>query len=809
MLSIEIAHTFASLGYFVFPLYKGKNGIKLKPFGWARNTVDPSKADKAIPATDDPADVDKWPDIVKAKYRSTVAGFGVLGVGVLILDLDVKDGKTGITEFKTLADTYHLTQPTMITVTKSGGLHLFYQRPKKYIDSSLKTMAGISVNGIRYPSIDLRGDGGFVVGPEVLVDSLQLVTPGTYGMVGLVRPNELPEFPAKIISEWLKTSSDSDIENLSNLFKDDVDFRDVLRKGRIPTEIIPKGARNDSFFIFINALKTQGTSQYIAKKMCAELAEKVEEPETFADSVDIDAMLNKAYVIDKSNPFDVARDLIDLGLYQVTGYKSQLHYVILEDNQYIISKNMHDEVSLKTLLKKFERPAESAGSRKSAMVNPTSLITKMIGNGNRVDMIGFKPKAGNVFSLHDEPGAKRFLNTYRSLAVDHDGSNLDEVVWKEFMLLVSRLFGEPDSDDFQLGMDFVAWVVQTPEIKPGIAPFIMSLNRGVGKSLLFNVLTSIMGTNKIGERQGRMVKLDEISGRFFDPSGCLINLIDEVQFPIHRSMRQESTSFWRHLKNLVTAETVSVEIKGGATYQCPNTAAIMLAGNAGGSFPIEEMDRRIWVIDNNPPLLEMGMVDNLFELVRRSSRKVDDRNRQVATLRYKLAKWKIKNDLGTLRAPMTDVKKELWMDSLTDTGAWFVEHFDDHSNVFALTPVVSQSALYYVWNQCGRSDNNDTDTFFRDLKRKGLIRPIRLKKTSSPSKQFTVPTVGLDGMLMRSEKREILYTTRDHGQFDGTETNDVMELYTRNCATIGTYRQKMMENRKTKTAESALIQEVR
>ncbi|MFA5085700.1 MAG: primase-helicase family protein, partial [Candidatus Omnitrophota bacterium] len=557
-----------------------------------------------------------------------------------------------------------------------------------------------------------------------------------------------------------------------------------------------------SFFIFIGVLKSKGTPIEVTRRMCHELAKRVEDPETLSGSVDIEAMLKKAYILTPDNPYDVAVDLIDKGLFQVTGYKSSLHYVILEENPYIASRGLHDESAIKTLLLRYQKPQQNEKG-KITQLNPMMHLTKIIGDENRVDLLGFKPNAGEVFTLHDEPGSKRFLNTYRPILIQSAPNDLNEDIWREFEILVERLFGDKDSDEYTMGMDFVSWIIQTPEIKPAIAPFIMSVNRGVGKSLFFNVLIAIMGTAKNGERQARLVKLDEITGRFFDPSGCIINLIDEVQFPVHRDTRRESTTFWRHLKNLITAETVSVEIKGGATYQIPNSAAVALAGNFGSYFPIEEFDRRLWIIDANPVQLELGTVDHLFDLVRRSALDPDDRNRYVSTLRYKLRHHKIVNDLSVMRAPMTATKQEMYENSLTDLEEWFVTHFRDPGNVFAFTPIISSSAMYYVYEQSGRN-MNDNQTFFRDLKRKGYIRPIKMKANVSTSRQFTVNIIGLDGSILRSDKREVLYTTRDHGQFDDIESEKITDMFRQNCATIGRYKQQM-NSRVMKVSEEMLM----
>lgn len=803
MTPIEIAKEFAKLGFYVFPLYRGRNGQRLKPYGWAINSLlDLDKADKAIPATKSLDDIDVWTKKVKDGYNAGIIGFGVLGIDCVILDLDVKGGKTGISEFAEMIKSHSIPKTPMISITKSGGLHLFYKRPKKYADAQLKTLSGVRIRNITYPSVDLRGDGGFVVGPDELVTDLKSVPAGKYGSIGLTQIDQLPEFPEQAMSGWLRPQVGSDLENMIGVYKTETDFKSMIRRGLIPDHI-PKGARNESFFIFIGVLKSKGVPIDVTRHMCAELAKKVEESKTLQASVNIEDMLTRAYTILPENPYDVAVDLINRGLFQVTGYKSKLHYVILEDNPYVSSRGLHDESAMKTLLLKYQKTIVN-DKGKDVQINPMQHVVKIIGDENRVDLIGFKPNAGEVFSLHDEPGAKRFLNSYRPITIQSDPKDLSEDLWREFDYLVSRLFGPIGSEEYDLGMDFISWIVQKPEVKPSIAPFIISVNRGVGKSLLFDVIVSILGTAKTGDSQARVAKLDEITGRFFDPTGCVVNLIDEVQFPAHRNMRQESTTFWRHLKNLITAKTISVEIKGGATYQCPNSAAVMLAGNFGSYFPIEEFDRRLWIIDNNPTPLLPGTVDRLFDMVKRSALDPDNRNRYVSTLRHKLMCRSIKNDLSIIRAPMTSIKQEMYENSLTDLEEWFVVHFRDTGNVFAFTPVISQSALDFVYEQSGKSIS-DNPTFFRELKRKGYLRPIKLNKNPNISRQFTVPTVGLDGSLFKSHKREILYTTRCHGDYDHEETEKVLELFSQNCASIMRFKQQQISNRNAKITEDVLL----
>lgn len=792
MTTVEIASLFATFGFQVFPLYKLGSKSNLKPYGWAKNdTVAPENKDKVIPATGDLAVIQSWPELIRDKYNNAeISGFGILGEGCLIIDIDTKGEVNGLDSFVRMMSLHNIPKPQMITTSKSGGMHAFYKRSARCQDLHVKTLAGVQIDGIKFDGVDLRGNTGFVVGPNELGDGKPTPVMGKYIGYKPQPISELPEFPDKIVLQWTRDALKSEIDNLLFDAPDMDDYRAKIRRGIIP-DFIPMGARNDAFYLFTNVLKSRGVPRDAAREMLLMMSKNVENPESFDASVNIDELLDRTYVINKENPYDIAVDLINLGLTQLTNYKSKLHYVILEDNPYIQSRVPHDESTMKSLLAGFQKQMQTA-SGKEKIVNPMEVVVRIIKDENRADTIGFKPNAGTIFSLHDDPGSTRYLNTYKPIPIIRDEYGLDFSIWDEFTEIVSRIFGPRTSDEYQLGLDFIAWLVQKPHIKPSIAPFIMSHNRGVGKSLFFNTVIHILGTSKAGNRQGRLTKLDELQGRFFDPSGCILNLIDEVQFPVHKDTRKESVTFWRHLKNLITAEVISVEIKGGSTYQVPNSAAMILAGNTGSHFPIEEMDRRLWIIDANPPQLERGVADRLFNITKGVGLGPDERINLISALRYKLHKHKIKNDLDMIRAPMTDVKRDIFMNSLTDIEEWFVSHFENVDNLFAASPVISESAFTYVAETSdrlvGTRWRENVNGLFRDLKRRGFLRPIRAKSSNNVSRNLIVPRIGSDGQLYQHDRREVLYTTREHGKFDSVDNGVITQAFMRNAHTIKIFK---------------------
>lgn len=797
---IAFAKRFAEQGFYVFPMYGSRKG-PLKPYGWARNTpTKPVAPEKIIPATNDVAVVDSWPELLSRGYQAPLVAYGILGVGCVIFDLDNKDGKNGSSSFRAMMDRYKIPAPELVCKTKSGGFHLFYAKPAKYQKAEVKSLVNLIVSGAMYSGVDVRGDGGMVIGP--LSEGPEASwTPGNYQLVKGEPTLNLSVMPDSVIEAVIKTNVTSSLDALVEAY-DEIDETDeiaYLKRGEIPPKL-SLGNRNNGFYIYLNALKNKQFTVDTARKYVQQLIAVTEEPETLADSVDVEDMITRIWSVNMNSPYDVCRDLIRLGLYRLTGYKSKLHYIILEPNPYIESRNAHDLAAMKQLMSKFTRNMTGPNG-KPKPVNPAELIDSNITPDREVSTIGFKPGGESIFTLTDAEGGRTYLNTWNDPRKNIRTDKLDDTVWDEFRFLVSRIFGPEGSDEYNLGLDFIAWVLQRPGAKPVVAPFIMSQRRGVGKSVFFEVIQHIFGYSKTGDLQGKSYKVDEVTGRFFNPSGSMIMMFDEVQFPVHRDMRKESAGFWRHLKQLVTAKTIPVEIKGGDVIQAPNLAAVIMAGNTGNNFPIEEFDRRIWLIDNDPPELERGLVDRFFQLSDNTLPK-SKKHILVNTLLYYLNRHKIKLPLNSMRAPMNEIKKEMYLSTLSDIEEFWITHFEDPENLLALTPVISKTAVMYLIQCSDRLMNSrwrdDLENTFREIKRRGLLRPIRTKSNHYTTRQFRgIAEVKMDGTIVQPEssQREVLYTTRNHGEFNEQDSEVIVQAYTQNLHTIHRYRQAKIQSR--------------
>ncbi len=141
---VDSALGLARRGFRVFPLEPGGKVPLLD--GWPSKATSEEEAITVWWST--------WPN----------ANIGVAtGKGLVVLDADVKGGKRGL-ESLDLLDALGLPDSLRVS-TPSGGVHV-YLRCEGERGNSVASLKG-------FPDIDVRGDGGFVVGPGSVVGGVE------------------------------------------------------------------------------------------------------------------------------------------------------------------------------------------------------------------------------------------------------------------------------------------------------------------------------------------------------------------------------------------------------------------------------------------------------------------------------------------------------------------------------------------------------------------------------------------------------------------------------------------------------------
>lgn len=143
MTKLDHAIALARRGFRVFPCVEGTKRPLI--------TAWPDKA------TTDEAQLRAWWEPLPESNPAIAAGRGLL-----IVDIDVKPGKDGRAWLKAIAGEGRFLPPTMTVRTPSGGTHYYFRHhPDQVFRNSVGKLA---------PGVDVRAEGGYVLGPGAVVD---------------------------------------------------------------------------------------------------------------------------------------------------------------------------------------------------------------------------------------------------------------------------------------------------------------------------------------------------------------------------------------------------------------------------------------------------------------------------------------------------------------------------------------------------------------------------------------------------------------------------------------------------------------
>jgi len=204
----RMAQIFAGNNFRIFPL--GVNSKKPAIKSW------PEKATSNI------KDIENW----WTQNPNFNVGLAT-GNKIVVIDLDVKNGKNGVNSLKNWELNNMRLPPTREARTVSGGKHMYYKINKPYRNRT-DLLDGV----------DIRGDGGYVVAPGSEIDGT------AYEWI-----NNLPIADAdEAVYKFLETSTSKCLNNQSSI---------NLKSQQLP-EVIPEGKRDDTIFRYACSLQAKG-----------------------------------------------------------------------------------------------------------------------------------------------------------------------------------------------------------------------------------------------------------------------------------------------------------------------------------------------------------------------------------------------------------------------------------------------------------------------------------------------------------------------------------------------------------------------
>ena len=177
----EAALMYAKCGWTVFPVHSAKD--RQCSCG-NPNCEDIGKHPRSHhghkDATSDPAQIEKWWD----EWPDANVAVATGPSGLVVLDVDVGNGKPGWASLKAIEDEFGPLPPTFSTRTGGGGEHRFFRAPSQPVRNCV---------GLR-PGIDIRANGGYVILPP----STHL-SGGNYEFVEGPSSNDLADTPGWLV----------------------------------------------------------------------------------------------------------------------------------------------------------------------------------------------------------------------------------------------------------------------------------------------------------------------------------------------------------------------------------------------------------------------------------------------------------------------------------------------------------------------------------------------------------------------------------------------------------------------------------
>lgn len=232
------------------------------------------------------------PNIIRqmwSKYPNALIGVGCGKSGVVVIDLDTKNGHNGPFVWSQIAQ-----DPDIITVeqtTQSGGKQLIFKA-----DPNRPIIQGSNVKG--YSGVDIRNENGyFIAAPSVIRRGERLCRYSwTEGQSPFdMEPAEMPD--------WLW-----------ELFKADAPKADGKKEEgpfKLPEGPIPAGSQDTTMFKFVSALRAKGMREDLIRNAIREQLKQCPpagEPWTEAD---IDRWMNTTRKYDTNTPEPAPATTID------------------------------------------------------------------------------------------------------------------------------------------------------------------------------------------------------------------------------------------------------------------------------------------------------------------------------------------------------------------------------------------------------------------------------------------------------------------------------------------------------------------
>lgn len=456
---------------------------------------------------------------------------------LFVLDVDSPEAQA-------LVDDLNL--PETPTVRTAQGHHYLFRNPPFEIRNKVR------LKGVE---LDIRGEGGYIVGPGSLHPSGCI-----YEWETSPAECDFAELPAEVLDLLRQETSATKLVNRASRAKYleagkySFWFNRQVSEQLANLRDAKEGERNDTLFRVAVKLANHSAALELDWATVAATLR----PEALAIGLsgsEIDATLQSAWETGQQSPTEwlvVARQWL---------------YVATPDRFWSPSANQ--ELKPEAFSRQYADVKPTGSGKLASFLTSAGLIDKVLD-------FRFEPsQPRGVINLRGE----RFFNTYKDPgieSVDGDWSPLTEFL--DYLV--------PDKFERDHLIQMIAWTVRNPGQKLSYALLLQSKAHGVGKSTLIDIWRSLLGFENT-----RMTNSEEMDSPYQSYlENTLLVALEELNLG-------SGIAVYNRLKALITSSTAVINVKYRPQREVPNYANFVFLSNLEAPIFIEQNDRRFFVID--------------------------------------------------------------------------------------------------------------------------------------------------------------------------------------------------------------------
>lgn len=269
-----------------------------------------------------------------------------------------------------------------------------------------------------------------------------------------------------------------------------------------------------------------------------------------------------------------------------------------------------------------------------------------------------------------------------------------------WLTLFDHLTSELTEDQKKWFLQWLAYPMQNPGAKMLTAAFIHSATQGVGKNfLVYPFFEHIYG------KSFDLVNGDQLVSPY---NGWIAKKQFIFAEEIYLSSRQERKGIIGRLNALITTETVQINEKYVPLLKMRNYGNLYLASNHADAIPIDDTDRRLFVIHAPEKRLERSFYDAMVKWSKEPKHKAAGQ-----IYRYLMEDVDCADFNPNADAPRTAARAET-VGYSADTGIMLIQQvFDDPDSILCINGVPPTEQLYTAQELCAAINQFSTAQGYR------------------------------------------------------------------------------------------------